>query len=100
MSFSIERAAKARDDMLEVWLAIAFDDETAADRQLRRIEEAIAKLADFPRIGPARNDLHPGLRALLRAPHLIFYDIDDERHVVRTIRIIDARRDLESIFQQ
>ena len=98
MSFRIERANKARDDLLNIWLSIAIEDQDAADRQLRRIEHAIAALADFPRSGPPRDDLRAGLRSILRAPHLVFYRIDDLRRVVQIVRIIDARRDLETIL--
>jgi toxin ParE1/3/4 len=100
VTFRIERTKTARTDLLDIWLGIAMDDQTAADKHLRRLEEAIAGLADFPRIGPARDDIRPGIRAILRVPYLIFYALDDERRTVRIIRVVDARRDLQVLFQQ
>lgn len=99
MTFRIERSSKAREDLLAIWLGIAIHDPDAADRQLRRIEQAIRGLADFPRIGPIRDDLGPGIRAVLRVPHLIFYTVEDADEAIRIIRVIDARRDLEAVFQ-
>jgi toxin ParE1/3/4 len=99
MNFKIERADAAREDLLEIWLNLAVTDEATADRQIERIVEAMALLADHPRIGPPRYDLRSGLRALLRTPYLIFYDIDDHARVVRIVRIIDARRNLEAVFR-
>ncbi|MCX7285851.1 MAG: type II toxin-antitoxin system RelE/ParE family toxin [Novosphingobium sp.] len=98
MNFRIERAEAAREDLLDIWQTIAFEDEATANRQVQRIVEAMARLADHPRIGPSRDDLRLGLRALLRTPYLIFYDIDDELRVVRIVRVVDARRDLEAAF--
>ncbi|WP_225205121.1 type II toxin-antitoxin system RelE/ParE family toxin [Novosphingobium huizhouense] len=97
MTHRIERAARARDDLVEVWLYLAAHDPSAADRQLRRLDSAIASLADFPRLGRARDDMRPGIRSLLCAPHLVLYDVSDDLALVRVIRVIDARRDLPSI---
>ncbi|HQS98599.1 MAG: hypothetical protein B7X90_13635 [Novosphingobium sp. 17-62-19] len=98
MTFRIERADAARDDLLQIWETIAVEDEATADRQVQRIAEAMTVLADHPRIGPSRDDLRLGLRAFLRTPYLIFYDVDDDSRVVRIVRVIDARRDLEAEF--
>ena len=100
MTFRIERTAKAGSDLLAIWLAIALDDQTTADRHLRRLEQAIAALADFPRTGPARDDIRPGIRTILRAPYHIFYSVDDESRAVRIVRIVDGRRDLQALFQR
>jgi len=98
--FRIERTKTARTDLLDIWLGIAVDNQSAADKCLRRLDEAIAGLADFPRIGPARDDIRAGIRAVLRVPYLIFYAVDDDRRTVRIMRVLDARRDLHVLFQQ
>ena len=99
MTFRIERTTKAGTDLLHIWLAIAQDDPAAADKHLRRLEQAISELGDFPRMGPARDDISPGIRTILRAPYLIFYSVDDAECTARVVRIVDARRDLRVLFQ-
>ncbi|MBX9662781.1 type II toxin-antitoxin system RelE/ParE family toxin [Novosphingobium sp.] len=100
MTYRIERTDTARGDLLDIWLTIALDDPDAADRQLRRLDEAIAGLAAFPRLGPARDDIRPGIRAILRVPFLAFYTVDDDARIVRIVRVVDARRDLMALFRQ
>lgn len=99
MTYRIERTDKARADLLDIWLSIAVDDPDTADRHLQRLDQAIAGLADYPRIGPARDDIRPGIRAILRNPYLVFYAVEDETRTVRIIRVVDARRDLKVLFQ-
>ena len=54
----------ARDDLLDIWRYIACDSIGAAERQLHRLEAAIARIGDFPEMGLARADLREGLRVL------------------------------------
>jgi toxin ParE1/3/4 len=100
LTYHIERTEKARADLLDIWLAIALDDPDTADRQLLRLDDAIAGLAAFPRMGPQRDDIRPGIRAILRAPFLAFYTVDDDTRTVRIIRVVDARRDLLALFRE
>jgi toxin ParE1/3/4 len=90
----------ARDDLIDLWVSIALHDEAAADRQLDRIEDGIRQLAEFPELGPARDELIPGVRAILRAPYLVLYRVDRERHCLDILRVIDARRDLEAVLHE
>ena len=60
MTFRVERAHTAREDLLNIWVGIAVDDANAADRQLRKIEDAINNLMQFPHMGPLREDIYPG----------------------------------------
>ena len=55
----------AREDLIEIWLRVAADDLTAADRVLDRLERAAINLSENPRMGPARDDIRPGLRYLV-----------------------------------
>ncbi len=100
MTFRIERTERAGADLLDIWLAIALDDQATADRHLRHLEQAIAGLADFARIGPARDDIRPGIRTIRRAPYLIFYLVDDECRTIRIVPVVDARRDFQALFHQ
>lgn len=98
MTFRIERTVKARGDLLDIWLSIAVDNIEAADRQLRKIDNAIESLVDYPRSGRLREDILPDARAILRMPHLIFYRVDEENQIIQVIRIIDGRRDIGKLL--
>lgn len=43
---TIKRTAQAEEDLIDIWLYIAHDDERAADRVLDDIEEKLLLLAD------------------------------------------------------
>ncbi|MBX3485830.1 type II toxin-antitoxin system RelE/ParE family toxin [Phenylobacterium sp.] len=85
----------AKDDLLEIWRYIVVDSPGAADRQLDRIEAAIARLADFPNLGVARDELREGLRMLRVDRYAVFYSYRSRR--VRVERILHASRDATSI---
>lgn len=61
MGRKITRTSRARLDLIEIWQFIADDNETAADRFLDRIEEALAILGD----NPHAVDQHPLGRELI-----------------------------------
>ena len=46
------RRAQAEEDLIDIWSYIAEDSPQAADRLLDKIDEACARLADHPRLGP------------------------------------------------
>lgn len=98
MTATIRRSLAARQDLIDIWLTIALDNEAAADLMLDRIEDAIRRLADFPQLGPSREDLFFGARVILRRPYLVIYRFQSEPRQVDIVRVIDARRDLEAIF--
>ena len=68
----------ARDDLIDIWTHIAEDDPTAADRVLDRLDEVASHLADNPQMGPARDDIRPGLRYLVSGSYLLLYRIDGD----------------------
>jgi toxin ParE1/3/4 len=53
------RTARAEDDLIEIWLNIAPDNERAANAVIERIDRVCESLAIFPKLGPARPDLVP-----------------------------------------
>ena len=82
----------ARDDLIDIWTHIAEDDPSAADRVLDRLDEVASHLADNPQMGPARDDIRPGLRYLVSGSYLLLYRIvgDD----IEIVRAVHGRRDL------
>ncbi|WP_375510660.1 type II toxin-antitoxin system RelE/ParE family toxin [uncultured Nostoc sp.] len=54
------RTAKAEEDLIEIWIYIAADNLTAADRLVDQIDTKCQMLADNPELGQARPDIAPG----------------------------------------
>lgn len=97
VALEIDRLPEADEDFREIWLTIALDNLSAADRMARRIYEAEDRLAEFPEIGVARPDLAKGLRQWPIVDYLIFYRIDDNRLTI--VRILHGARNLPSLFE-
>lgn len=88
--------------MGEIYIAIGMDRPLAAERFIDRIEAACGRLVDHPRMGVRRVDIGPTVRMLVEAPFLVLYetipDTDDGPvEAVVIVRIVDGRRDLESL---
>ncbi len=86
----------AREDLVAIWLHIAEDDPAAADRVLDRLDEAASHLARNPQMGPARDDIRPGLRYLVSGSYLLLYRIADDG--IEIVRAVHGRRDLYGLF--
>jgi toxin ParE1/3/4 len=67
-----------------------------ADKMIREIEEACRILEDHPFAGRGRNEVRPGLRSVLATPYVVFYRVKND--TVEIVRVLDGRRDLDSIF--
>jgi toxin ParE1/3/4 len=100
MPWSLLWYEAAEADLDAIWIYIAQEDETAADRQIERIIEAVDSLGAFPRLGPDRSDIDTGLRGLKRDDYLILYDILEDQRQVRILRVIHGRRDIALLFHQ
>jgi toxin ParE1/3/4 len=100
MPWSLLWYEAAEADLDAIWVYIAQEDETAADRQIECIIEAVDFLGAFPRLGPDRSDIDTGLRGLKRDDYLILYDILEEQRQVRILRVIHGRRDIALLFHQ
>jgi toxin ParE1/3/4 len=99
VTYRIEFAPEARDDLRELYLYIA--DHAGPDRAIAyidRIEAFCRGLAEFPERGIRRDDLFPGLRVVgferrisiafgVRPTSVIFY------------RFLYGGRDLAALFQ-
>ncbi len=86
----------AREDLISIWTHIASDDPAAADRMLDRLDEAAAHLAQNPQMGPARDDIRPGLRYLVSGSYLLLCRIADDG--IEIVRAVHGRRDLYGLF--
>jgi len=64
---------EAENDLVDIWLYIALDNPSNADRFLDRIQESCLALANFPQMGTKRDELKTGLRSHTIGRYLIFY---------------------------
>jgi toxin ParE1/3/4 len=90
---------RARHDLSDIYIAVGRENPRAAERLYDAIEAKTYLLADYPRLGPRRDDISRGARVLTERPYLIIYEIvpdtDDGPVVsVTIVRIVDGRRHL------
>jgi toxin ParE1/3/4 len=64
---------RAREDLDEIWLHIARDSLSAADRLIDHISDRCGSLEDFPDLGPARPDIAPDARMLTIDDYIVLY---------------------------
>jgi toxin ParE1/3/4 len=94
----VVRTVLADSDLLEIWLYIAQDNITAADRLLERLEQRCDRLEASPMLGSKRDDLLPGMRYLIEGSYVIFYRIHQD--TVEILRVLHGARDFPVLFQQ
>ncbi len=98
MPHKIIQFPQAVRDQDDIWLAIAMENERAADRVLDRISDIVMLLSNHPEAGRSRDDLRPGLRYIPMDSYLIFYSIGEG--AVRIHRVVHgARKVLPEFFQ-
>lgn len=89
-------AATDLDSLFDHYL-IAVNEQTA-EKILREIARACRLIQEYPLSGRARDEVRPGLRSFVAHPNVIFYRMRQD--VVEIVRVLDGRRDIDSIFDQ
>ncbi|KAB8314900.1 type II toxin-antitoxin system RelE/ParE family toxin [Tolypothrix campylonemoides VB511288] len=92
----IIQSPQAQDDLIEIWLYIAQDNQAAANRLLDTIDQKLKLLSDSPQMGQAREELAPSLRSFPVGKYLLIY-----RPIpggIELARVIHGARDIESLF--
>lgn len=92
MPLRIRRRPLARADRLDIWLYIAADNLSAADRLTDKLDDAVRRLSEFPEAGPLRPKLGPDIRLHPVDNFLIFYRIAGD--AIEIVRILHAARDV------
>lgn len=88
---------RAARDLASIWHWVTKDSgRSRAEGVLRSFAIATDRLVELPEIGTARPQYGEGLRCLVVCPYLIFYR--KEADGVTIVRIIDGRRNLETLF--
>lgn len=92
----VVRTALAENDLLDIWLYIAQDNITAADRMVERLEQRCQTLGVSPMLGSKRDDLVMGMRYLIEGNYAIFYRV--HQNTVEILRVLHGARDFPTIF--
>ena len=82
----------AEQDLQEIWLYVAQDKPTAADKLLVRIETQCELRANHPQLHPARDDIAKGLRYHSLANYLILYRVIPQG--VEIVRVAHGARNI------
>jgi toxin ParE1/3/4 len=88
----VRRTPLADRDLEGIWLFIAQDNQSAADRLLDTLNDKIYLLADNPRMGPARPDIAEDLRYLPVGSYLLLYRLIEGG--IELVRAVHGARDL------
>ena len=92
----VHRSPIAATDLLDLWLHVARDNLTAADRLLDRIGEVCTRLAARPGLGRSREELGPGVRSFPVARYVVFYRARPDG--IELARVLHGSRDLDLLF--
>jgi toxin ParE1/3/4 len=85
-------------DLESIWdFYIDAAGQRTAENVVREIAETCTLIEEHPHAGRTRDDVRPGLRSLVSHPNIIFYRIRDG--VPEIMRVLDGRRDIDSIFE-
>ena len=93
----------ALDDLDEIFSYIAKDNENSAEKLLKKFDDSIANLADFPNLGSVLSEdeftfISSGYRFIMVHPYMVFYRIINNAIIIH--RILHGRRDyLRNIFE-
>jgi toxin ParE1/3/4 len=90
----LRHTARARADLIDIWVSIAADNPGSADRVFERIEERASLLARWPQAGAACPAIGPDARMLVEPPYLILYRVIADG--VQIVRVLHGARDIDS----
>lgn len=91
--YKITYLQKALDDLDEIHLYIANDNQSAADKMVNKILDAVDTLETFPFIGSSvadRIDVKGDYRMISIKPYLVFYRVIGKEVII--YRVLHGRR--------
>jgi toxin ParE1/3/4 len=103
LSVNLVWTPQAREDLIEIYTYIGFDNPSAAERIFNAVRAKAELLVEFPRLGVRRREIRPTTRMLIEGPYLILYETHPDCDeggidVVEVVRIVDGRRNLKNLF--
>jgi toxin ParE1/3/4 len=93
----LKRLPLAERDLDDIWLNIALDNPSAADRVIDRLTNAEWLLCERPLAGRARPELLAGLRSWPVGAYLILYLVEPGQTVI--VRVVWGGRNLPDLFR-
>jgi toxin ParE1/3/4 len=103
MSANLFWSQEAREDLFEIFLTIAQDNPSAAERVYNAIEDRAASLKLMPHLGVRRPDLAAPARAIIEGSYILLYRVYPDVHMgvvdeVEIVRVVHGSRDLSRVF--
>ncbi len=92
----VRHTARARRDLIEIWLEIASVNSAAADDLYNRLEARVEILNRFAKAGPLRPDIAADARVLVERPYLILYRIITDG--VQIVRVLHGTRNIDRLL--
>lgn len=92
----VTHTRRAAADLDEIWLHVASESLTAADRLIDRIAARCQDLAEHSELGPARPEIAPDARMLVIDDYLVLYHIKGSN--VQVVRVVHGARRLQGLF--
>lgn len=80
--------------MLDIWIATASDNPTAADRVYERIQARASILERFPEAGSERPGIAAEARVLIEPPYLVLYRVVSDG--VQIVRVMHGARHIDN----
>jgi len=97
----IIKSLEAERDLADLFYHIANDSGIQrAELILRRIEQTLETLADWPFIGRVRPELDGSPRAFSVWPWIVIYEPQEDAKGIVVWRILDGRRDLPALARK
>jgi toxin ParE1/3/4 len=90
------RSSQSDNDLVAIWRYIALDSPEAATRMLRRLEQRMSMLPQFPEIGERQPQFGENTRRIIEGNYLLFYDVLP--NAVHVLRVYHAARKLDDLF--
>jgi toxin ParE1/3/4 len=87
----------ATQDLKEIANYFTTHSIEAGEQFFRKFDRRCEQLINFPSIGRSYAEIYPDLRGLPLDGYIIFYRVLDDG--IEILRVVNARRDLPSIFE-
>jgi toxin ParE1/3/4 len=99
MKKRVQFAPAALQDLRDIWRGLAeYSTLTLADGKMTMLQNKLMLLSQFPESGRRREELAIGMRSFPAVEFVIFYRVFDD--YIQIVRILNGRRDIESIFKE
>jgi toxin ParE1/3/4 len=97
MILRVEISRESENDLEKIFdYTLGMHGIDQAYKYVASFDEVLENLAIHPLIGRERNEIHQGLRSIIKDFHVIFYRIMDDR--IRIVRILHTAQDLPKRF--